>query len=261
MSLDSMSLGWACVVLVVVPTLLAMAGTILVRRFVPLERLSTNNEVAGFKFATIGVLYAVLLAFAVIVVWEKFSDAEDDVAREAGAAATLYRLVDGIEGEPGPSVRKRLTAYLESAITHDWPSMEFGKPSPETTRALDDLYASALTYKPPDLRGAMLMEEILRQLNSVTEARRARLVKAAAIIPSVLWLVLFGGAAVTLGFTFFFGTENVRAQSLMTGALAALILSGVLVIVTIDRPFAGALKVRPEALVQVLEGLGGARPR
>ncbi len=75
---------------------LAMAGPIVVRRFVSLERLRANNEVAGFKFATVGVLYAVLLAFAVVVVWEKFSQAENEVANEAGAAATLYRLWDGI---------------------------------------------------------------------------------------------------------------------------------------------------------------------
>ena len=62
-----------------------------------LARLRINNEVAGFKFATVGVLYAVLLAFAVIVVWEKFSDAENNVAQEAGAAATIYRLSWGIE--------------------------------------------------------------------------------------------------------------------------------------------------------------------
>jgi Na+/proline symporter len=75
-----------------VATLLAMAAPIFVRRRVPSERLRINNEVAGFTFATIGVLYAVLLAFAVIIVWEKFSVAENATAQEAGAAATLYRL-------------------------------------------------------------------------------------------------------------------------------------------------------------------------
>ena len=53
-----------------------MFGPVMVRRHVTLERLSTNNEVAGFKFATVGVLDAVLLAFVVIIVWEKFSEAE-----------------------------------------------------------------------------------------------------------------------------------------------------------------------------------------
>ena len=65
-------------------------GPTLIRRRIGLERLATNNQIAGFKFATVGVNYAVLLAFAVIVVWEKFTDAETAVVQEAGAAATLY---------------------------------------------------------------------------------------------------------------------------------------------------------------------------
>ena len=81
--------------LVVLPTILAACGVVLVRRWVGFEHLGANNEVAGFKFATIGVIYAVLLAFAVIVAWERFSDAEAAVVHEAGAAATLYRLAGG----------------------------------------------------------------------------------------------------------------------------------------------------------------------
>jgi hypothetical protein len=38
------------------------------------------------------LIYAVLLAFAVIVVWGKFNDAETAVVQEAGASATIYRL-------------------------------------------------------------------------------------------------------------------------------------------------------------------------
>ena len=83
---------WVLGLLALLLTALAMCGPFLVRRYVTLERLTTNNEVAGFKFATLGVLYAVLLAFAVILVWERFNDAEHAVAAEAGSAATLYRL-------------------------------------------------------------------------------------------------------------------------------------------------------------------------
>ena len=48
-----------------------------------LEKLTANNEVAGFKFALIGVLYAVLLGFTVIIVWEQFEDVEKDVVTKA----------------------------------------------------------------------------------------------------------------------------------------------------------------------------------
>jgi hypothetical protein len=67
---------WLLIVLVVViPTVLAMIAQLLIRRWVGMETLAKNNEIAGFKFATVGVIYAVLLAFSVIVVWEKFNDA------------------------------------------------------------------------------------------------------------------------------------------------------------------------------------------
>lgn len=260
MWLDVMPLWLSAPLVVVVPTAAAMLGVRALRRHVGLERLSANNEVAGFKFATVGVIYAVLLAFAVIVVWERFSAAEDHVAAEAGAAASLYRLVDGIDGEARVAIRKQLTAYLESAVNQDWPAMERGRPSEHTTRALDDLYAAAVAYKPADFRGAMLMEETLRQLNSLTEARRARIVKSVGAVPGLLWFVLFVGAFITIGFTFFFGNRDVRAQTMMTGALTLLIFSGLLVIMTIDQPFAGAVKVHPEALVEVLAEVGHVKP-
>jgi hypothetical protein len=134
--------------------------------------------------------------------------------------------------------------------------MENGKASPVATRALDEIYATAMTYKPTDSRGVAILSEILRQLSVITEARRARLVKASGIVPNIIWLVLFGGAVLTIGFTFFFGTENLRAQSMMTGALALLIFSGLLVIVSIDHPFTGVVKVEPVAIFEVLEDLG-----
>ena len=103
------------------------------------------------------------------------------------------------------------------------------------------------------------MAEVLYQLDQLTQARRARLSLASGIVPGILWVVLFLGAALTVGFTFFFGAENLRAQSLMTGALSLLIFSGLLIIVAIDRPFSGTVKVHPEALAYVLADFGEAK--
>jgi hypothetical protein len=239
--------------LVGVATLIAMAAPVLVRRRVSSERLRINNEVAGFTFATVGVLYAVLLAFAVIIVWEKFSEAEHAAAQEAGAAATLYRLADGIQGDPGAALRDGLTRYVRAAIAEDWAAMARNESSHAVTRALDAAYAALLTFTPGDGRGTALLDEALRQLDHLTEARRTRLVLASGAVPGVLWFVLFGGAVLTIGFTLFFGTENLRVHAAMTGILAFLIFSGLHVIIAIDHPFAGPIRVQPEALSAVLE--------
>ena len=250
---------WLTGILLLGPTtLIAMAGPFIVRRRINLDKLTTNNEIAGFKFAVIGVLYAVLLAFAVIVVWEKFNDAEKYVAQEAGGAAALYRLSEGIGTEPGAALREATTKYLQVAITEDWPAMEQGKASPGVTRALNDLYANVLSFPASDRRETTLLAEILHQLDRITQARRDRLAMSSGIVPEVVWLGLFGGAIVVIGFTFFFGTENLRAQSAMTGALSILIFSGLLIIIAIDYPLAGTVKVYPEALARVIEDFGHA---
>jgi hypothetical protein len=238
-------------------TLLSMAGLALIRRWIGLDRLKLNNEVAGFKFASVGVLYAVLLAFAVLVVWEKFNAAEESVAAEAGGAATIYRLAAGLGDQDGARLRDGMTAYLKAAIAEDWPAMARGEHSSVANQALNDAYAAALHFQPEDRRGAVVLTAVLHQLDQITEARRARLVVASGIVPGVIWLVLLGGAIVTVGFTYFFGAENLRAQMLMTGALSLLIFSGLLIIIAIDHPFAGTVHIEPEPLALVLENFGG----
>ena len=62
-----------------------------------------------------------------------------------------------------------------------------------------------------------------------------------------------GGAVLTISFTFFFGTSNLIAQSFMTGVLAAIIFSAILVVVALDRPYTGAVPVSQESIRAVLE--------
>jgi hypothetical protein len=241
------------IVVVVIPTLLAMLGPWVVRRFVALENLSSNNEIAGFKFATVGVLYAVLLAFSIIAVWEKFNDADATVEREASAAATVYHLVPGLGANEGKAVHAAMTAYLKSAINDEWPAMFNGHGSRTTWRALQGIYAALLIPDAAVQTDAALKTEIFHQLDLMTQARHTRLIAAEGDVPAPLWIVLFGGAALTIVFTFFFGTKNLRAQIFMTGLLALLIFSELLIAVALDRPFTGGIRESPDALVHVLD--------
>ncbi len=234
-----------------------MYGTVLIRRKVGLERLTTNNEIAGFKFATVGVIYAVLLAFAVIVVWERFADAEGAVLQEAGAAATLYRLTAGPEPEAA-ATRAALSNYLKLAIEQDWPGMGQEKISSDVTKALDTLYAATIRLSSVGWRQPPVLTEIFKQLDLLTQSRRARLHLATGIVPPMLWAVLFCGALLTVGFTFFFGTENLGAQVVMTGILSTIVFMGLLVIISINHPFTGPVHIDSAPLERVLNDFGRA---
>jgi hypothetical protein len=253
--LSARPLWLTTILLVILPTLAAMSGLILVRKRVGLHRLTTNNEVAGFKFAVVGVIYAVLLAFAIIVVWQRYSDAELAVTQEAGAAATLYRLTAGPEADAA-QVRTALTHYLEFAIDRDWPAMARERESAEVTAELNVLYAAAVHLAQGGSRPSAVLSEMFYQLDLITQARRSRLHFAFGIMPVVLWTALVLGGILTVAFTFFFGTRNFTAQVLMTGVLALIVFMGLLVIVSIDHPFTGPVHVESGPLLRVLADFG-----
>ena len=243
---------WLLIALIVaLPTALAMIAQVQIRRWVGVETLVKNNEIAGFKFATVGVIYAVLLAFTVIVVWEKFNDAQSAVADEAGASAALFRYAQGKEPE-AVAMRTALTDYLKAAIEDDWPAMAREAESPTTVHALDSLYAAAIALERSGSRGVADMGEVFRQLDNVTAARRVRLHLSTGLVPNVIWIVLFMGALLTVGFTLFFGSENLLAQVSMTGVLSVLVTMGLVVIISIDHPFTGPVYIHPDALALVL---------
>ena len=247
---------WLLIVLVVViPTVLAMIAQLLIRRWVGMETLAKNNEIAGFKFATVGVIYAVLLAFSVIVVWEKFNDAQTTVAEEAGATAALFRYAEGKEPE-AIAVRAALLNYLKTAIDEEWPAMSLESEAHGLTQALNQLYSAALALNRSGTRNTADMTEVFRQIDNVTAARRIRLHLATGLVPDVIWIALFMGALLTVGFTLFFGSENLLAQVSMTGVLSLLVTLGLVVIISVDHPFTGPVYIHPDALATVLEEFG-----
>jgi hypothetical protein len=247
---------WALIALIViVPTALAMTAQVLIRRWVGIETLVKNNEIAGFKFATVGVIYAVLLAFSVIVVWEKFNDAQTSVAEEAGATAALFRYAEGKEPE-ALALRAALVTYLKTTIDEEWPAMGLESEAHGVTAALNKLYSTALALNQSGARDTADMSEVFRQIDQVTAARRIRLHLATGLVPDVIWIALFAGALLTVGFTLFFGSENLLAQVSMTGVLSLLVTLGLVVIISLDHPFTGPVYIHADALSGVLEEFG-----
>lgn len=246
--LSSLPLWLSAFFIILVPTALAMLGPFLVRKRHTLSVLNKNNEIAGFKFATVGVIYAVLLAFAIVAVWDKFTEAELLVMKEAGASATISRISMGDTPEAG-ATRAALRDYLTTVVDDEWPRMARGEESLEARRKLDALYQAAMRLA--DNQPQAVGVEIMQELGAITEARRSRLHHAMGAVPTPLWIMLIVGALITVGFTFFFGMENMRAQSLMTGALAVIIFLGLFIIVAYDHPFLGDVSVSPEALVSL----------
>jgi uncharacterized protein DUF4239 len=251
-------LFWAILLVGALPAL-AVGGAMLVRRVVGPEVLERHNEVAGFIYAVIGVVYAVLLGFTAIIVWEQFRHAQHGVEREANALASLYRDAQVFPPDVRTQVEALLRAYARVVVEKEWPAMAEGKSSPEAWEAYNRLWRTYHEFRPQDDHQLAWYSESLQRMNELGDQRRDRLLSTRSGVPGVIWTVLLGAGAITIGFSFFFSTRNVRAQALMVAGLSVTIGVVLFSIFALERPFAGVTRIEPEAfhqLVSILDEWG-----
>src|SRR5262245_3687862 len=94
-------------------TVVAVVIGLLIRRWVSVEVLERHNEVAGFIYAVIGVLYAVVLGFTAIIVWGRFDEARTNVEKEANELGDLFRNAQAFAAK---DFREELETNLRSYV-------------------------------------------------------------------------------------------------------------------------------------------------
>ncbi len=239
---------WLGVGVVLICVGLSLLGLWVVRKSVELEKFEAQHEVAGFLIAVVGVIYAVLLAFIVIIVWEQFVAAENAAGDEASSVGSLYR--DGVAlGGEGQALRVAVQRYAVSIADDEWPYMATHlEEDPRTDAPLNGVWAAVTRLQAKNATDAAFVQHAVTEVATATQDRRTRVRDSASQIPGPLWLVLIGGGAITVAFTYFFGLERFRAQAIMVAALSAVIALSLLTILTLDLPFTGGVAVKPEAM-------------
>jgi hypothetical protein len=241
--------------------LVALAGLELVQRLVPATSRQRHNDVAGFIYAALGVIYAVLLALVVIAVWEEYDAANETVEQEANAVAEIAWLAHRLPEPEGSHIQELARSYAEEVIHQEWPLMEQGE-SPAMTQTqgtpsgwtlIDEIRANLQGFQPRTPADEQLYAEGLDQVQRLADARRMRLVAAEEGIPGVLWSVLIFGGVAAIGFTYLFGLANTWAHRLMVVTLAAVIGLVLFTIGAMEHPFSGGARIGTEAFDLVLE--------
>jgi protein-S-isoprenylcysteine O-methyltransferase Ste14 len=241
-------------------SLAAIIGLVLVQRLVPATSRKEHNDVAGFIYAALGVIYAVLLALVVIAVWEEFGRARVTVETEANALAEIFWLAHNLPEPEGPRLQELARSYAEEVVDKEWslmeqgrtPLMEHAQATPSGWVLIDEIRVALQGYDPRTGAERELYAEGLDQVQRLADARRTRLVQAEEGLPTVLWVVLVIGGMVAVGFTYLFGLENTWAHMLMVASLAGVIALVLFTIGVLDHPFSGGARLEPGAFELVL---------
>jgi hypothetical protein len=240
---------------------LALIGFELVHRFVPATRRQQSNDVAGFIYAALGVIYAVLLALVVIAVWEEYQAADETVEEEANSVAEIFWLGNRLPEPLGTHVQELAKSYAEEVVHNEWPLMQKGQRppleqedgTPSGWSIIDVIRASLQDFEPRTKAEEQLYAKGLDQIETLNDSRRMRLVAAEEGVPAVLWSVLIFGGIAAVGFTYLFGLDSTWAHRLMVLTLAAVIGLVLFTVSALGHPFEGGARIGTGAFDLILE--------
>src|SRR5207247_1054919 len=105
---------------------LSALGLVVVHRFVPVESRRSHNDVAGYLSNIAAFVYAVLLAFIAVAVWQDYGNAQSTAQLEANAASDVFRQAAGYPEPFRGRVREGIRIYIE-AVMRQWAREGTGK--------------------------------------------------------------------------------------------------------------------------------------
>jgi hypothetical protein len=248
----------AFVMVILAAIMLALLGLALVRRSVSHERLARHTDVAGYVYAVIGVIYAVILAQVVVAAWEEYRDARAVAADEANAVLNLARLAQVWPDDDRLRVQQALAVYAANVIDVEWPAMAEGEFGPtfstdvvqQLWQAVNEAGVRADTRNPTYAAS-------LDQLDNLDEARRNRALLGEDALPEQMTLTLLIGAVITVAFSYLFAVEDRWLHGLMTAALATLVTLLLLLEFQLETPFEGFSAIPPTAMELVRAEIAG----
>jgi hypothetical protein len=226
-------------------------GKLAIRKF-PFAELVESGEGIGSYCNIIGVLYAVVLGYVLVNVYESYSTADAKVEDEASIVINLLRDAEGLPPLDSLIFRKATLEYVDSVIDVEWPYMLKEKMyHPETFDKFANLFHIAHAVKCDSDEQRLFLAAIIDKLNDLSSTRRERVAVSASRLPDMLWAMIIGVGLVSYSICFIFPIENNRIRLSLICATAATMTFTTLLMFILDRPYNGSLGIQPGSLEMI----------
>jgi hypothetical protein len=223
----------------------ALGFTLTLNRLWPLRQRRMHEEQVGWQLNILGTTYAVILGFMLYTEWSNFTAAKLNVDMEANALRNVFRLAEGLPAPQAAQLEAQARAYVEAALTQDWPQMAAGE-LPEATHTVNlSMWRTLLSLRTLSTVEALAADHALSELSDLTQHRRTRLLHSTSQLPVIFWWLLLVGGFLTLVAVSMFGSLNLRIHFFQVGSLTLLVTLAMLAIADLDRPFRGWVHIDP----------------
>jgi hypothetical protein len=202
-----------------------------------------NAVVGAVKYGFVVEIYAVVAALTLVGAWDTFQTARDTLRQETSA---LYMLALATDTFDGPSqaatraeMRGAIRGYAATVVAHDWPAMQAGVPSNSSDAAFQRLTRAFLDADAEKPSQQALQQTTGNWLNTIAEARIARLSVASRTLSGLIWMLVLTVSVAVIAFQWFFGGASAAMHYAMAAVIALIVGSVLMVSVKLAFPYVG----------------------
>lgn len=241
--------------IVVAASVLAGGTVMLQQRFSPPQDREGYNEVAGSVFEIISVLYAIVLAFVLIAVWEQRAEARQVTYAESDALVDVYWAAKDLPEEQSRNLSELTVDYAHWVIDDEWPKMgERTDVGDGGWKIIDRMRAEVDDGMPEvDETSLGLSEGAEDSIAALSQARNERLNANVEGLTTVMWLVLVAGALLMFGILLLFGVPGRLAHVVVVVIAAAMVVLLLFSVYELEYPFSRGVALGPDAFDLALE--------
>lgn len=213
------------------------------RRLMPESLRADLKAHGGMVVGVTAGLFVVTTALVVTTAWSQLGSGDREVARESSALIDLYWYSFTLPAEQKTQLQTLERGYVHQVLTDEQTSMvQSHQLDPYTWRLVDRMRMLLDSLKPQDAGQTARYEQALDRLNALTDARRGRVVLAAAEVPTVLWLALVVSGLLVVLLPVGMGSPRPATLAIMVFTLAAMTAFVVYTVIQLNHPFDGAVR-------------------
>jgi hypothetical protein len=230
-----------------------LAAERLTRKKIQHDRLIENHAVSGFIYNAVNVIYAVLIAFVVFVIWSNLEKTNSTIEGEANNLLNLYYDATAYPDSIKKEIQATIREYSKRVTNDEWISLGEGKPDSLATRYFIKLNRIYLSIKTSDVANPEVLSQSIENMHDMREFRRHRILSSKQNMPDILWLVLILSTVVIVAFTFFFSVKNILQNNVMMSFLIFVSVLVLYLIYVLDHPYVGVDAIKPTAFQPLID--------
>lgn len=233
--------------------LIFLAAERLTRKKIQHDMLIENHAVSGFIYNAVNVIYAVLIAFVVFVIWSNLEKTNSTIEGEANNLLNLYYDAGAYPDSIKKEIQTTIREYVKRVTNEEWVSLAEGKPDSLATRQFVKLNRIYLAIKTSDVANQEVLSQSIENMHDVREFRRHRMLSSKQNMPDILWLVLILSTVIIVAFTFFFSVKNIMQNNVMMSFLIFVSVLVLYLIYVLDHPYIGTDAIKPTAFQPLID--------